>query len=174
MGFLSSGGRVESPCCSIQSLQPPFIPSILFFTFHQPTVPKSNISHPSQLNIFIMISNNDENQTQDAPTLPPSEESLQPWPKCSSEWQAQVDRKKDDLFWLQPSQQKLIASLVSGTYQHQEPLSRSHCDSLEVPQISQGTCAEVKGVSEHCVNLPSSVANGMSQLHTWLCMRIAD
>jgi hypothetical protein len=115
MGFLSSGGRVESPCCSIQSLQPPFIPSILFFTFHQPTVPKSNISHPSQLNIFIMISNNDENQTQDAPTLPPSEESLQPWPKCSSEWQAQVDRKKDDLFWLQPSQQKLIASLVSGT-----------------------------------------------------------
>ena len=187
MGFLSSGG-VESPCCYTQSLQPPFIPSILFFTFHQPTVPKSNISYPSLLNIFIMTSDTEENHAQNASTLRPSRVSRHQ-PSGDSRFDQITEAcpgEQQSHFWRRPSRQGLIRATVRDEYWgHGEPSFSAQDDFVNARDISQASLhgialapalsvAELKEISKSYGKPPPSVINGMSQLHTSLCMLIAD
>jgi hypothetical protein len=166
----------------------PLIRSFLFFTFHQPTVHKSNISHPSQLNIVIMTAGNGETQTQDASTLRPSRVSRHQSPGNSrfDQITEACPGEKQSHFWRRSSRQQLIRDTVRDErWGHGEPLLPGEDDSVNEQDISQATLhgivlapmlsvAELEEISKSYGKPPPSVMNGMSQSYTRLRMVIAD
>jgi hypothetical protein len=135
-----------------------------------------------------MTANNVETQTQDASTLRHSMVSLQQPPGDSKfEQITEACRGEEQFhFWRRPSQQGLIRATVRDEHRgHGEPSSPGQDDSVTERDISQArrhgivvapmlSVAEFEEISKSYGKPPQSVINGMSQLHTWLCMLIAD
>ena len=85
-----------------------------------------------------MTSRNEQDQTQNASTLRPSEKSRQPSPEIPKfDWSTLAGREKRDSIWRESRYQKLIQTVVGGKKRaNEEPSSSGQIYSVKVPEIS--------------------------------------